>query len=292
MMGKKWFYANGEKTEGPASESSLIQMISCGEISQDTLVWTEGMTNWTSASNIVVQPQRTQAQNVIECPKCGANNHLNPEDDTNALRCGKCNGELGLNPFAVASIPERNDSAVITEPARFKLEDAKSEKERPSEEMKMKIKAIYPVTAVVALLLFLIVFVGQRDYTRFMANNNGTVSDTRTGLMWAAKDNGNSINWANAKRYCENYRGGGYWDWRMPTAGELAGLYDASKSRPGGLFIIHVATELIDITDLWFWASETSGSNAAYFRFANGKRGWDPQSSDISKRVLPVRSGK
>jgi hypothetical protein len=61
---------------------------------------------------------------------------------------------------------------------------------------------------------------------RFIAYDNGTVSDTRTGLMWAAKDNGSKINWANAKSYCENYRGGGYTDWRMPTQDELAELYD------------------------------------------------------------------
>jgi len=65
---------------------------------------------------------------------------------------------------------------------------------------------------------------------RFTAYDDGTVLDTRTGLMWAAKDNGADINWPNAKRYCENYRGGGYTDWRMPTQDELAGLYDSSKS--------------------------------------------------------------
>jgi hypothetical protein len=52
---------------------------------------------------------------------------------------------------------------------------------------------------------------------RFIAYDNGTVLDTKTNLMWAAKDNGSDINWSNAKSYCENYRGGGYKDWRMPT---------------------------------------------------------------------------
>jgi hypothetical protein len=86
---------------------------------------------------------------------------------------------------------------------------------------------------------------------RFIAHDDGTVLDTRTNLMWAAKDNGSNINWANAKSYCENYRGGGYTDRRMPTQDELAGLYDAGKTRPGACdtaFQIHVATELIDIT--------------------------------------------
>jgi hypothetical protein len=51
----------------------------------------------------------------------------------------------------------------------------------------------------------------KRD-DRFIAYDNGTVLDTRTNLMWAAKDNGYSLIWADAVFYCENYRGGGYTD--------------------------------------------------------------------------------
>ena len=52
---------------------------------------------------------------------------------------------------------------------------------------------------------------------RFIVKDNETILDTRTNLMWAEKDNGSDINCANAKSHCENYRGGGYTDWRMPT---------------------------------------------------------------------------
>jgi len=128
---------------------------------------------------------------------------------------------------------------------------------------------------------------------RFIAYNNGTVLDTKTNLMWAAKDNGSDINWANAKSYCENYRGGGYTDWRMPTQDELAGLYDSAKiyrSAPG--YDVHL-TELIRLSSTWAWASETRGSEAAFFTFEVGVRNWFPQSSDAGPfRALPVRSGK
>ena len=130
---------------------------------------------------------------------------------------------------------------------------------------------------------------------RFIAYNNGTVLDTKTNLMWAAKDNGSNINWANAKSYCENYRGGGYSDWRMPTWDELAGLYDAAKSRPGACntsYSIHISTELIDITCFALWASETRGSDAAVFNFGNGLRYWYHQSNGNLFRALPVRFGK
>lgn len=127
---------------------------------------------------------------------------------------------------------------------------------------------------------------------RFIAYDNGTVLDTRTNLMWASKDNGSDINWANARSYCENYRSGGYPDWRMPTQDELAGLYDSNKSYKAKQrdYSVHL-TELIQLSACCPWASETRGSDAAIFLFNNGFHYWHPQSNAFS-RALPVRSGK
>jgi hypothetical protein len=127
---------------------------------------------------------------------------------------------------------------------------------------------------------------------RFIAFNNGTVLDTRTNLMWAAKDNGRNTIWADAKSYCENYRGGGYTDWRMPTQEELAGLYDTAKTYKSDCGIDAHLTELIRLTCTAPWALETSGSTAAIFGFDPGRRYWAPQSRDHGTRALPVRSGK
>lgn len=122
--------------------------------------------------------------------------------------------------------------------------------------------------------------VASRD-GRFIAYFNGTVSDTRTNLMWAAKDNGRDINWADAKSYCENYRGGSYTDWRMPTQDELAALYTSGAHE-----------NKIKLTNNWVWASETRGSEAAIFRFGDGLRDWFHQSVGNFGRTLPVRFGK
>ena len=130
---------------------------------------------------------------------------------------------------------------------------------------------------------------------RFIAYNNGTVLDTRTNLMWAAKDNGYEITWQDAKSYCENYGGGKHTDWRMPTMAELEGLYDEDRSRPAPCdkeLEICVATELIVLTCSRIWASETRGSDAANFGFATGVRHWNAPSYILSRRALPVRSGK
>ena len=116
---------------------------------------------------------------------------------------------------------------------------------------------------------------------RFMDAKEGVVVDTKTGLMWAARHNGSDINWYSAKSYCENYRGGGYAGWRMPTQDELAGLY-AGKGHEAG----------INLTDCCPWASETRGSASANFDFALGARLWLPPSYDYRSRAVPVRSGK
>ena len=117
----------------------------------------------------------------------------------------------------------------------------------------------------------------------------GTVLDTQTNLMWAAKDNGRDITWGNAKSYCENYRGGGYTDWRMPTLDELAGLHDATKSYDSDCILLFSGwdlhlTELIRLTCYAPWAAETRGSEAATFIFFKDKpeqqRHWYPRSFD------------
>jgi len=115
---------------------------------------------------------------------------------------------------------------------------------------------------------------------RFIAYNNGTVLDTNTNLMWAARDNGNNIHWKGAKNYCENYNGGGYTDWRMPMQDELAELY----ARGAHNNVINIQYKYD-----WVWASETRGSDAAYFNFDLGEPGW---TKGMYLRALPVRSGK
>ena len=128
---------------------------------------------------------------------------------------------------------------------------------------------------------------------RFIAFDNQTVLDTKTNLIWAAKDNGQDINWYNAKRYCESYRGGSYTDWRMPTQEELAQLYDAGKSQrhDAQQNPLHL-TELIRLTDCCPWSSKTRGSESAYFDFTDGTHWWFVSPGTNINRALPVRSAK
>jgi TolB-like protein len=129
---------------------------------------------------------------------------------------------------------------------------------------------------------------------RFIAYDNGTVLDTRTNLMWAAKDNGTDINWQGAKNYCENFTGGGYTDWRMPTIKELAGLYDPSKTYTAeckDLWKTHDVhlTGLIRLTCWSPWSSDTDGFIAKIFFFVEGGSmdAYNWKKKDF--RALPVR---
>lgn len=123
---------------------------------------------------------------------------------------------------------------------------------------------------------------------RFISHGDGTVTDTRTGLMWAAKDNGSLINWHTALSYSQNYNGGGHTDWRMPTLAELASLYDAIDENKHGYHV----TKLIDISAASCWASDSRVNEAAPFNFTYGTVYWLRKSYSGPSRVLPVRNAK
>lgn len=125
----------------------------------------------------------------------------------------------------------------------------------------------------------------KKPLSRFVDNDDGTVTDNKTGLIWADADNGRNINWKNAKIYCEKYRGGGYVDWRMPTQDELASLHDRKEKNSHGYQI----NKLIDLTACCPWGSETKGSGGANFSFLHGYRFWYIQSFSLGGRALPVR---
>ncbi len=126
---------------------------------------------------------------------------------------------------------------------------------------------------------------------RFVANADGTVLDKQTNLMWAATDNGEDVNWQAASRYCENYRGGGYTDWWMPTRDELAGLYDGSKSYKASQrnYDVHL-TELIQLSASFVWTSDTGDNfSADFFAFGKGDISSIDQGNTNDFRALPVR---
>ena len=147
---------------------------------------------------------------------------------------------------------------------------------------------------VMAIIAFIASACASQD--RFIVHHtNGTVLDTKTNLMWAAKDNGSDVNWTDAKSYCENYAAGNFKDWRLPTSEELAGLYEAQQTREApcaGNFNIHMATELIQVTCFAAWSSETRNADASLYNFIYGRPDWYLRSHTYGMRALPVRNNK
>ncbi len=125
-----------------------------------------------------------------------------------------------------------------------------------------------------------------------VALDNGPVVDTNTGLMWAAKDNGKDINWRDGKAYCENYRGGGYTDWRMPTKDELEEIHGWRKKNRYGCHV----SKLIELTTCSVWGSDTRGPWAVTIHFTTTSNvfgvTWHDPSNSTDIRALPVRVGK
>ena len=142
------------------------------------------------------------------------------------------------------------------------------------------------VAGVIGLIGFLDIAVTASE--RFSNNGDGTVTDVKTGLMWAAKDNGIPINWPDALAYCQDYSGGGHTDWRLPTLAELASLFDSKSTNRRGYHI----TKLIDTSAQSLWASESRGFEAARFNFTYGQVFWLRQNYSGPTRVLPVRNGR
>ena len=148
-------------------------------------------------------------------------------------------------------------------------------------------KKLFITLAVGLLILHGFIGIPAMASDRFVDNGDGTVTDTKTGLIWAAKDNGGHINWTNARSYCQSYKGGGHTDWRMPTLAELKSLYDPEVQNKRGYHI----PKLINTTAETCWASETRGEIAARFNFTYGREYWLRKTHSGVGSVLPVRNG-
>ena len=144
---------------------------------------------------------------------------------------------------------------------------------------------------------------------QFTAYQDGTVLDTKSNLMWAARDNGAAVSWPGAKDYAAKARIGGYTDWRLPTSAEIAALFDKAKTRKSfcapavdalgaAADEVHVATELIHVSCTRQWTAQEMDAKAGFatvFDFhsgSNAARPDTPDFTDMASRVLLVRAAK
>lgn len=67
----------------------------------------------------------------------------------------------------------------------------------------------------------------------FVDNNDSTITDRATGLMWAKPDSRSAMNWSDALAWVQARNAAqwrGYTDWRLPNAKELQSIVDYTRS--------------------------------------------------------------
>ena len=77
----------------------------------------------------------------------------------------------------------------------------------------------------------------EDEVPTFVDNGDGTISDTRSNLMWKKDDSfkefGYGINWFEAQDYCEilnEKKFAGYEDWRLPSGEEAKSAFSFTQS--------------------------------------------------------------
>ena len=150
-----------------------------------------------------------------------------------------------------------------------------------------------------ALITCLVLFTAgaARADNRFVNNGDGTVTDTKTGLMWARTDNMGNISWHHAKLYCENIILSRYNNWRMPTIEELKTLFDDTLAGHETICGQNVkSTPQIELSCGFVWSSEILDVPGGYsvsayvYNYTRGYRYSSRMSQYRGYRALPVRS--
>jgi hypothetical protein len=142
---------------------------------------------------------------------------------------------------------------------------------------------------------------------QYTDHKNGTVTSSKTGLMWKKCSEGQTWNAANGRcsgtpaKYswqtalnratAVNSKGGfaGKTDWRLPNIKDLASIVEEQCINPAINLAVFPTTP-----SGWFWSSSpgdnVGAANAWYLDFSNGNDNWDYKIL-FEGRVRLVRSG-
>ncbi len=88
-------------------------------------------------------------------------------------------------------------------------------------------------------------------------NNNGTVTDLASGLIWQQSTDPTSLTWDNAITYCGNLNLASSNSWRLPMVKELSSIVDVRITNPS------IDTNVFpDTISTYYWAAnEDSNDN-------------------------------
>jgi hypothetical protein len=126
---------------------------------------------------------------------------------------------------------------------------------------------------------------------RFTDNDDGTVTDNMTGLMWTIDARPFPIknNWNGALIECNDLEFAGYDDWRMPNVREMLSLIDYGSRRPA-LTPDHPFINVEEYPSV-YWSSTSYEESNDVFHVAISNGTVSHVGQDGSKYVWPVRGG-
>lgn len=133
---------------------------------------------------------------------------------------------------------------------------------------------------------------------RFIVSNEGTVSDTKTGLMWQRCSYSQTYNtqtelcegstppltWQEALRAAENDKTANYTDWQVPNIKELASILEHSCTGPSINEVVFLGTKL---QNYWSNTSGVTNANSAWvYQFDSGLNSLHAKTSDVYLRLV------
>jgi hypothetical protein len=124
---------------------------------------------------------------------------------------------------------------------------------------------------------------------RFVDNEDGTVTDTCTGLVWQQETApGGQRNWQQALQYCEDLDLAGHDDWRLPNCTEILSILNSGGASPTSIDPVFSA-----VPDS-YWSSYTvlvgNGDEAVIVSFSPTPYLYSAQKTDLLY-VRAVRGG-
>ncbi len=135
------------------------------------------------------------------------------------------------------------------------------------------------------------------DQNRFTDNNDGTITDNRSGLMWTKEDSwqmeGKWLSWDEARDFSHNQgyqKFAGYDDWRLPEKEEVLTLVDPDHfindkyGKPMKMNPIFPEGPLATV-----WTNDGIGQDGYIVNFTTGETATLYKSKSGRMTVRPVR---
>ena len=136
------------------------------------------------------------------------------------------------------------------------------------------------------------------DNSRYIDNDNGTITDSTTHLMWKKTDSFQDTkkwkNWFTGHEYMQIVnleRFGGFEDWRYPFEEEAYSLFELEKTsqdKYGDDIYLDPIFERgsAGVT----WTEDTKDSSALIIQYEDGIKAWPSQYANLNMAVRLVRS--